>query len=171
MRTFKLVRRSGSQEGKAKAEVGAKFDAILDARLRIQAALDELSRINTKSEIEEAEARGVAFSHEGFAKRIHVGTDTLRRTNSDLFEILVDRLGVLERIAGRPLRGQAAKGKTKDAKPGSRKRAKAKEEWEKTELDKARGEIERLTQLLENAQDEILDLTAQLDAALQVSDN
>jgi hypothetical protein len=164
------------------------FGTIKDPRKRIQLALDELYQINTKAEINDALARGVEFSHEGFTRRIHVGTGTFRVSNSDLFEKLEERLLVLERIAGGPLRGQAAKRLLAEQKPGQKKKLKKKDvsagaglhkendgtanadlqKNKDAELQKLRDEIRRVNQLLSNAQEEILDLTHKLSMALQL---
>lgn len=147
----------------------SKFEQTIDARRRIQLALDELNTINSKSEIADALARGTAFSHEEIQRRIHVGTDTLRITNSDLFDNLKERLLELERIWGGPLRGMAAKGGAKP-KRHQRKTTKVDPDDDHPALAKLRAENDLLNKMLANAQEEILDLTTRLSVALHLSE-
>lgn len=167
MKKIKLSRQTPNTNGTEKAASKRKSGGDIDARRRIQLALDELNAINSKSEIAAAMERNVAFSHEAFASRIGVGTDTLRKTNSDLFKTLKNRILELERIWGGPLRGVAAK-KTLKSKTANRRESKKVRHQDDPELAKVRAENSVLKKLLENSQEEILDLTARLSIALQM---
>ncbi|ODS52539.1 MAG: hypothetical protein ABS40_18515 [Agrobacterium sp. SCN 61-19] len=167
MRRF-TVKRSGDADA-----VGLQTEesllSIVDPRERIRIAFEELCAIETKADIEVAKARGVAFSHAGFRERVRVGTTTLHITNKDLFDKVKLRLNELERIAGRPLRGQAAKGsgaqkQKRDAAGGT-----ARHSATTAEVKKLEDEIRRLKELLTKSQQDILDLTKRLSAALQFS--
>lgn len=77
------LKRKGPQE-----KAGGEHDRSDAARLRIEAGLKELRAIVSKAEYERALSQGMSFSIDGFRKRWQVGSDTLRKTNFDLFEKL-----------------------------------------------------------------------------------
>ncbi|KQR75856.1 hypothetical protein ASG03_19545 [Rhizobium sp. Leaf341] len=170
MQKFRLKRKVEGH-GSSDNENLAAFEDIDDPRRRIQLALDELYQLNTKAEIDAALTRGLQFSHEGFAKRIRVGTGTFRVTNSDLFEKVRDRLLVLERVAGQRLRGQAAKGKSRPQESRTKSIRKVQVSSEGAELQRLREENRIQKQLLINAQEEILDLVLKLSMALKLPNN
>lgn len=158
---FKLIRKP-SREAIIGSDAGnQQSGSTNESRKRIQALVDKLNQINTKADIKTAIARGLPFNHEAFASWCGVGTETLRKKNGDLYDLLKGRLTHLEQVAGRALRRRRAKGPDP-----SDKKQKTREQKESDQMKALRQDLDREKALRIKGEEEILRLVGQLRSAL-----